>query len=496
MHVESHGSPQATVPGARAALALLVCINLFNYIDRQILSSVLSRLQLDGTMFSPTDDWLKFKLGALGSAFLVAYMLFSPLVGWLDGHGYRRWVILGFGVSTWSIASGSSGFASGYWVLFLTRCLVGIGEGAYGPVASAMIADMYSTKQRPTALAVFNMAIPVGSALGFVIGGQVADYFNDWRHAFWVTFAGLGLGLWCFLKKEMPRQTTLAQRAEAPNYRAVLKLLWKNKSFFYCCAGMTAITFVLGGVALWMPTYVFQREARFVLNAEVVEKLVNPPVEDRRLPLPEDVAQKLRPISDGVERDLPSFKVQLNDALTKEEMQTYFERITYGTATAASPKHGFISTVFGGILVVGGFFATFFATWLGEKLKVRGAYFWVIGMGALFAFPSFIAFLYLPLPWGWITVFLAIVGLFMHVGPGNTILANVVTSDIRATAFAINILVIHALGDVISPPLIGLIADKTSLQTAFLATSVFILLGGGLWCYGARYLDADTARAA
>jgi predicted MFS family arabinose efflux permease len=240
---------------------------------------------------------------------------------------------------------------------------------------------------------------------------------------------------------------------------------------------------------------VFQREARFALTAEAVEKLAHPPAEERRLPMPEDIVAIVKPMADGQERDLPAFKQYLSGSLNEEQMRSHFEPITYAAATEASPKHGSIATTFGGIIVVGGFLATLLATWLGEKVKWRGAYFWVIGLGALFALPSFIAFLYLPLPWGWLAAFLAIVGMFMHVGPGNTILANVVTSEMRATAFAINILVIHALGDVISPPLIGLVADKSNLHTAFLATSAMILVSGLLWCYGSRYLDEDTAKA-
>jgi hypothetical protein len=86
-------------------------------------------------------------------------------------------------------------------------------------------------------------------------------------------------------------------------------------------------------------------------------------------------------------------------------------------------------------------------------------------------------------------------GLFLHTGPAFTALANVVTSEVRATAFAINILVIHALGDVISPPLIGLVASRSSLHTAFLLTGGMVVLGGVLWLAGVPFLDADTRRA-
>ena len=493
----SNPGPTLAVPGARSALALLVGINLFNYIDRQILSAVLPLLQYDGAIFDPTDPWLKLKLGFLTSAFLVAYMIFSPLVGWLDGHGYRRWIILGLGVSVWSLASGFSGFATGYFVLLATRCLVGVGEGAYGPVASAMIADAYPQASRAKALAYFNMAIPVGSAIGFIVGGQVAEYYDDWRHAFWLTFLGLGLGVVCFLKRELPRPQTAAQAANAPGYFEVLKRLSRNRSFVYCCIGMTAITFVLGGVAAWIPTYVFQRESHFVLSAANVDAMAKPPEGSKRIAVPDEVIAKLRPLADDREVDFGALKSVLTGELTKNEMVLYFEPIAKTATTPASAKLGTITTIFGVIVVLGGLFATLFATWLGERMKTRlhGAYFWVIGAGAIASMPCFLAFIYLPLPWGWIVMFFAVVGLFMHVGPGFTILANVVTSEMRATAFAINILVIHILGDVISPPIIGGIADAFNWNIALILTSGMILVGGLVWIKGMKYLDDDTRRA-
>ncbi|MGL6075264.1 MAG: spinster family MFS transporter [Fimbriiglobus sp.] len=493
----SHTLPgDRPLPGANAALLWLLVINLFNYIDRQVLSSVLPRLEMDPTLFSANDENTKFKLGLLTSAFLAAYMIVSPIVAWLDGHGYRRWTILGIGITLWSLASGSSGFATGFFVLLATRCLVGVGEGAYGPVASAMLADIYPNRLRGMVMAVFNAAIPIGSALGFVIGGQVSDYFDDWRHAFWVTFGGVLLGIICLVKSEFPRPKVDESRVKQ-SYLDVLKRLAKIKSFVLCCIGMTAITFIIGGVAVWIPTYVFQREARFAITPAAIERLRTPEPDARRRPLPEPVLAKLTAKADSAERDYPAMKLHLLNVLTEAESTQFQDSIYTVITTENSPKLSTISTIFGGILVVGGLVATLLGGWLGEKLrpKLRGAYFHVIGWGALLALPCYLGMLFVPFPYAWGFAFLAIVGLFFHVGPGFTILANVVTSEIRATAFAINILVIHALGDVISPPIIGFVADRSDLQTAFLATSAVLLFGGLTWVWGARYLETDTAHA-
>src|SRR5262245_52106402 len=92
-------------PGAAAALVLLLSINLFNYIDRQVLSAVLPKLKVDASLFRPDDRWLNTKLGSLTTAFMVSYMLLAPLFGQL-GDRRSRWTLVGVGVVLWSLASG------------------------------------------------------------------------------------------------------------------------------------------------------------------------------------------------------------------------------------------------------------------------------------------------------------------------------------------------------------------------------------------------------
>src|SRR5262249_37903860 len=127
--------PSARLPGARTALALLLAINLFNYIDRYVLAAVLPKI---GEQFGVG----KQDQGWAGSMFLVSYTLIAPLFGWL-GDRTPRWRLIAVGVILWSLASGGTGLATTFGVLLLTRALIGIGEGAYGPVAPGLISDLF-----------------------------------------------------------------------------------------------------------------------------------------------------------------------------------------------------------------------------------------------------------------------------------------------------------------------------------------------------------------
>jgi fucose permease len=99
------------------------------------------------------------------------------------------------------------------------------------------------------------------------------------------------------------------------------------------------------------------------------------------------------------------------------------------------------------------------------------------------------------MPLAWLLLFVAVFFLFFNTGPANTILANVTRTKIRATAFAINILIIHAFGDAISPLIIGAVADRSSMQVSFIGVTFLIPISGVLWIWGARYLDEDTRKA-
>ena len=409
-------SAQKPISGARSALFLLLAINLFNYIDRQVLAAL--EPDIRATFFAPDDVNRMTKTGLLGVAFFVTYMFSAPVLGFLADR-ISRWIIVGIAVILWSLASGASGLAATFGILFATRIFVGIGEGGYGPAAPTLLSDLFPIETRGRIMAIFCAAIPVGSALGYVIGGLIGTYLG-WRWAFYlVAPPGLLLGLLCFLQRD-PRTTAdhLVQKAPRRSIRDYLKL-FHTRSYLINCIAMTLMTFVLGGLGFWVPAYLRYRNQ--------------------------------------------SLEVGM--------------------------------TIFGLILVVAGLVSTLVGGVIADKLRSRlaGSYFWVSGVGMLIACPIFVVALYIPFPVAWIAIFVAIFFLFLNTGPSNTALANVSPPAVRATAFAANIFVIHALGDVQAFWLLGYIGGHTNMQLAFLFLSVIIFASGLAWLIGVKYLPADTA---
>ena len=229
----------------------LTAINLFNYLDRQVLSAVLTPIKEELYL---TDG----ELGWLATAFMVGYFLTAPIFGYL-GDRFSRKGLIAAGVVVWSLGTVLSGAAHGFWSLVMFRVLVGLGEASYGTISPGWIADLFPQGRRNNALSVFYAAIPVGSALGYIMGGVIAVRYG-WREAFWVAGAsGVILVLGLLGLREPVRGT--ADGAEATGadvkikgqggYREILG----RPLYRLLVLGYVGQTFTMGGFAIWAPTF-------------------------------------------------------------------------------------------------------------------------------------------------------------------------------------------------------------------------------------------------
>jgi MFS family permease len=406
---------ESSTSGARYALALLLAVNLLNYIDRQVLYAVFPLIKAD-LKLSDTG------LGFLGSAFMLCYMLAAPIFGRLGDKGNRARIAAG-GLALWSIATMFSGLASSYRMLLSARTLVGVGEASFGTVSPVLLADYFPRERRGRMLSLFFLAIPVGSALGYILGGQLGQAFG-WQRAFLlVGLPGLFLALPLYLLKDPRQRVTVTTSAPAEAILPELQRFWKNRTYVHATLSMAAMTFALGGLAQWAPSFL-QR--------------------------------------------------------------------SFGLEVARG------NTLFGMITVVAGIFGTLAGGWLGDRFQKRNptGYLSVSAVGFFLGAPMMVLALFTSsLTICLSAIFAAELFLFLNTGPLNTVLVNVVAPGRRAMGFAINIFIIHALGDAISPAIIGFMSDQWGLSRALLITPVAVLVAAGFAAYGGRFMECDQRNA-
>jgi MFS family permease len=410
--------------GAVRALVVLTAINLFNYLDRYVVAPIVPDLK--GAM-GLTDT----QLGWLVPAFMIVYMVAAPVFGSWGDRGSRTRPIA-IGVFIWSLATMASGLARTYPQLLAGRALVGIGEAAYVAIAPALLADCFRAESRGRVYAVLNMAIPVGSALGYILGGLVSQHFG-WRAAFFVAGApGLVLAATVLWLPDPPRgtqdaPTRLAGSAAAPGTPSPLAVyldLLRRAPYMLLLLGYAAYTFALGGLAFWMPAF-----------------------------------------------------LQRVHGIPKVQATTGFGAIVVVT--------GFVGTFVGGWLGDYGLkYSRQAYLWFSGAATLLAVPFVVLSLTA--SAPA----VFYP------TLVCAQLLLFMSTGPINAAIVNMVSPFERASAVALSMFAIHLLGDVPSPVLIGRLSDASSLGQAVLVVPVAVAIAGLVWLMAARFSGRAAAAAA
>jgi MFS family permease len=402
-----------------AILAILTALNLVNYLDRYLVVGVGTGLKAE----------LHIGYGQFGdvtTAFMWGYFITSPLFGWLGDRYPRKWLVAG-GVAVWSIATAVSGLAGSYGAMLVARAAVGVGEASYATLSPTIIDDISSPSAKNRWLAIFYVAIPVGSALGFIVGGQLEKYLG-WRSAFFVAGGpGVLLSLLVLFLHE-PARVVRATSA-ATKGRAAYVELGRSPRYVYTVVGYIGQTFALGGFAAFAVDFL-------------------------------------------------------------------------------QGKHGFdadqATLAFGGILVVTGLGGTAFGGWLADRLPGEdrlGVNLRICAWSSLLGAPVALAALMAPSAGAYLIALGACeLLIFTSTSPINAAVLSSVPAELRANAMALSIFAIHLLGDIISPPLVGRIADSyhqgvVGLQVGMYLLPAALVLSALAWFRGASpaLMRPDTA---
>jgi len=391
----------------RTALLLLTALNLLNYADRNVLFAVQPLVQAE---FHLTYRQIAY----LTSAFLGFYMVAAPFVGPLADR-YSRRVIIVLGAIFWSGLTLLTAFTHNYTELLIRHTLVGVGEATFVTIAPTFVADLFSEEKRGRILGVFYLAIPVGSAAGYLLGGYLAPH-HGWRFPFYIAAApGFLLAIAVLFLKE-PERGQFDSLKATPERTTVVGLI-HNPAFLTSTLGMAAMTFSLGGIQVWIPQFLYS-ERGYTLEAA--------------------------------------------------------------------------NLMFGLIIVADGILAALAGGWLGDYLlrRMKGAYYFVSAVSMALGVPVMIVALFVKgrvmIP----AIAVAAFFLLFNTAPLNAAVINSVDAHIRATAIAVNIFIIHILGDVPSPTMMGWVADRRSLQAAFILPVIAMVVSSAILFYGMRFAPA------
>jgi MFS transporter, Spinster family, sphingosine-1-phosphate transporter len=247
-----------------ATLAVLTGLNVLNYIDRNMLIGVQPLVQKE---FRITDA----QTGLLTSAFFFVYMIAAPLVGWLGDRFPRKSIVL-IGIAVWSGFTLLTWLVHDYNELLLRHSIVGIGEASYATIAPTLVADLFPVERRARMLSIFYIGLPVGSALGILLGGPLGQA-HGWRFPFMLAgIPGFILAVALFFLPEpvRGRTDTLTPTLE----RSTLLGLFRNGAFITACLGMAMYTFAVGGLQVWIPTFLHRVRGMSVSRAAITFGLI------------------------------------------------------------------------------------------------------------------------------------------------------------------------------------------------------------------------------
>lgn len=398
-------------------LLILTSLNLLDYLDRYLVAAlgslIKAEMELSGKAF-----------GFLNTAFLLVYFLTSPVFGYL-GDRYGRRLLMAGGAVLWSLATSLTFWVASYPALLLTRGLVGVGEASFGTLAPAYLADVLPLPRRSRSLGFLYLAIPLGAALAYLVGGFIGKHFG-WRPAF--LLAGIPGLLLANALRHLPSPSgdpDIAPEPPPQPYRSPLaaaRALWRIPTLRLVTLGYGMLTFALGGLAFWMPQYLEKAKGLSLAQANYL----------------------------------------------------LFSAIALA---------GTLGTLAGGIL--------------GSRLHrlTPSAPLWVSGLGLILAWPLAALVILSPRPAVYLPALVAAIFLlFLHPGVLTAVIVSVAGAGLRAQAVALNIIIIHLVGDAPSTFLIGWTADHFGLTRGVALTLVALALAAALILGAIPHLRRDLGR--
>lgn len=250
-------SDRAAVPEARDSsrrgivLAMLLLVYIFNFVDRQILAILAAPIQAEL-------DLSDGQLGLLGGlAFALLYSTLAVPLAVLADRTSRSWVIT-ISLVIWSGFTALCGLAQNFWHLLFARVGVGVGEAGGVAPSYALIGDYFPSERRASALAIYSLGIPVGSAMGVLAGGYIAATVN-WRLAFFVVgLAGILVApAFKLLVRDLPKHTpppAASPGANSASLSATARVLAAKPAFWFMAFGAATSSALAYGIGFWLPS--------------------------------------------------------------------------------------------------------------------------------------------------------------------------------------------------------------------------------------------------
>ncbi|HKK42542.1 MAG TPA: MFS transporter [Bacteroidales bacterium] len=396
---------------------LLFLLYMFDYIDRMVVTSMFTSIETDWGITHTQS-------GMLVSAVYWAIVILTFPVSILVDR-WSRTKTIGVMAFMWSIATAICALTGNFIQLFMARLLIGVGEAGYAPGGSAMISGLYPIDKRARMMGIWNASIPIGSAIGVLLGGIIAVKLG-WKHAFGiVAIPGMIVAILFFFVKDY-KTVDLSfldkdrNRIKMEKKDIVMEFISKP-SVLFTYFGIAAVVFVTTSMLTWLPTYfentraLPQETAGKMASSVMVLALVG-------APLGGHLTDRWR-------------KRQTNARLLFPALSTFLAAVVLFTALA-------------------------------------------LGKGTV----QYIVFL----------MFGILVMCFISGAAAVT--QDVIHPGLRATSYAIAVVIQNLLGASTAPIVMGKIYDLSNIQTALSILPFILILGAVLFWFGSKYYTKDLEK--